>query len=229
MRPRSLPLIAVLDFYDDGCAPGSGRSFAEGLATRFGASRLFQVVDREVWIQTVGGRELSQECCFHPGWAADMARLLNADAVVLGYARNVPGGKAAITATAFDSRGNALVKAEGGNVDDLAILLITRSVARTIRICNRPVSAEVEFGKGRSLLLDIGRNSGLRQRDRLRIDCTLESVLDPYFQDTPRVFDNLETTVGEVEVLEVGDRFTLVRYIGDFLPETGDLVTLLKF
>ena len=228
MRARSKPFIAVLDFQEDGCEPGSGRSLAEGIAVRFRASALFDVVDREEWHETLGGKGLNRECCFHPGWAADMARLIGADAVVLGRASKAQGSKTSITAITLDASGVALATAKGDNVDYLANLLVTGRLARAIRTHNRPVTAKIEFVEGSSLLLNIGRNSWLRQEDRLRIDCALETIVDPYFQDELRMFDYLVANIGEAEVVEVGACLSLVRYIGCSVPKTGDLVTLSK-
>lgn len=133
MRNISKPLIAVMDFQESRCEPRSGRILAEQLAIRFDASGFFHVADREVWLQKLGGVELSQECRFHPGWAADMVKLVNTDAMVLGRVGKSAGGKLTITAIALDSKGIALVTVERGNVDDLASLLLTKRRAKTIQ------------------------------------------------------------------------------------------------
>ena len=228
MRIPLRPRIALLDFQEENCNPGTGRSLAEDIAERLIASKLFQVVDRNKLSQILGDGELGQEYRFHIGWAAGMIPLIDADAVVLGRVQHLPQDRKTISAKVLDSRGVIFAVEDRSSAEKLAKLLITDRLARTIHARHRSIPAKIDLAIGPSLLLNIGDNSGFQPEDQLRVDSVLEAVLDPYFQEESRIFEHLIASIGEAEVLDVGAGHTLVRYTGNACPKTGDQVALSK-
>jgi hypothetical protein len=226
MRLTLKPRIVVLDFKEDSCEPGTGRSLAEGVADRLAGAELFELIDRKDWWPLLGDWDLKRKFCFHSAWATGLIALIGADAAIMGQVRNLPGGGQRINVSMVDGRGVVFEAANLRKTDDLAKLLSADRLAKAIRVGRRIMPARIEFTLGQSLLLDVGRDSGLQAGDSLRIDSVLEAVADPFFHEAPRKFDDLIAGVGEAEVLAVGVCLVAVRYSGNSCPKAGDLISL---
>jgi len=235
MQNSSKPRIAVLDFEEQECIPGAGRSTAERIASRLGGSSGLSVVDRAEWMRRmteenlgqITSGELSQECRFHPGWAAERLAVLELDAVVIGRLKRSPDGPISISVMLVDSSGVVLRLDETG-AERASNLLTSRRIANAIRRHQPPFEAKVECVRGTSVMMRLKDEFRLRPKDRMRVDRTLESVPDPYLEDDARAFAYLTAAVGEAEIIEVSGQFVLARYSGNTVPRRGENVTLAR-
>jgi hypothetical protein len=231
MHPRK-PRIAVFDFLDARSQTNLGHIVANQLAQRLVLSRHYLLIKRHIWKEAVGvEKEIRQELRFHAAWAANAGSMACADAVVIGKLQHSASRGNGIVRMALllsTRTGEPLFRVEHATFDKLLKKLDSRSLAASVPVGKRRVRAEICCVSGDQTVLNSGRESGLLRKDRMRIERILSKIPDPYDPDSLKMLPPLVVIIGEMEVLKVGQYFSLARYCGGRTPQVGDLCVLVE-
>jgi curli biogenesis system outer membrane secretion channel CsgG len=137
-----------------------------------------------------------------------------------GLFANSSGGSAgAVDMGSSNFRETIIGEAITSAVDSVASQLHERSgsvTARAVKIAGRVIDVE-----GNELTLDVGRRTGVKVGDILKVERITREITDDYGMVIRRV----GTQIGDVVITEVGEQYSVGGYNGSSPAEAGDRVS----
>lgn len=213
MQVGSRLSIAVLPFEVIGTVPLSAEHLAEALASELVNLRRFRVVERNALDRIMEEQALSMSGMVDQSEAIELAKLVGADALVMGRIAS-SRGETSISARVIDSETGVALAAHKVTLKKGSLRNIDRELGRlAVAVYNDlPLlgGSVVSTAEG-EVYLDIGGVSGVRRGFKLVVFREGKPILHPA---TGEELGVRVTQLGEVVVTQVQDQMAITKPIG---------------
>lgn len=225
MQVGSRLSIAVLPFEVEGRAPLTGERAAEALATKLVNLRRFRVIERAALDQIMKEQALNMSGMVDESQAIQLAKLVGADALVMGSLVGSSGGTSVGTRV-IDTETGVTLTAHTCALRKGTLAGIDRELDRlAVALYNDLplLSGSVVTTEGEEVFLDIGGVSGVRKGVKLVAYRAGKPIVHP---KTGEELGVQVTQLGELIVIQVQDQMAITKPIGrpDQPIKTGDQV-----
>ena len=205
--------VAVLPFENKGASKDLGEIILDKMITVMWNQDRFKVMERAALDRVIAEQSLGQTGVLDAATAAEIGKGIGVDAIVIGSVAATASGALSIDARVIDTESAAIIVAHDAytsNSDAQSVKNAIENLARKITESLPLVEGYIIKIDGQQLILDVGRNGGLKKGMKCVIYKEGAPIKHPI---TGEVLGKETTVLGEVLVTDAFDKYSVSKQL----------------
>jgi hypothetical protein len=205
--------VAVLPFENKGASRDLGEIILDKMITVMWNQDRFKVMERAALEQVIAEQSLGQTGVLDAATAAEIGKGIGVDAIVIGSVAATASGALSIDARVIDTESAAIIVAHDAytsSSDAQSVKNAIENLARKITESLPLVEGYIIKIDGNQLILDVGRNGGLKKGMKCVIYKEGAPIKHPI---TGEVLGKETTVLGEVLVTDSFDKYSVSKQL----------------
>jgi len=203
--------VAVLPFENKGASRDLGEIILDKMITVLWNQDRFKVMERAALNQVLAEQSLGQTGVIDAATAAEIGKGIGVDAIVIGSVAASPSGALSIDTRVVDTESAAIIVAQDaytGSSDAQSVKNAVENLARKITESLPLIDGYIIKIEGEQLILDVGRNGGLKKGMKCVIYREGEPIKHPI---TGEILGKETTVLGEVLVTDAFEKYSVSK------------------
>jgi TolB-like protein len=205
--------VAVLPFENMGASKDLGEIILDKMITVLWNQDRFKVMERAALNQVLAEQSLGQSGIVDATTAAEIGKGIGVDAIIIGSVAAAPSGALSIDTRVIDTESAAIIVAQDaytGSSDAQSVKNAVENLARKITESLPLVDGYVIRIDGPELIIDVGRNGGLKKGMKCIIYREGAPIKHPI---TGEILGKETNIIGEVLVTDAFDKYSVVKQL----------------
>jgi hypothetical protein len=205
--------VAVLPFENKGASHDLGEIILDKMITVLWNQERFKVMERAALNQVLAEQSLGQSGVLDATTAAEIGKGIGVDAIVIGSVAAAPSGALSIDARVIDTESAAIIVAHDaytGSSDAQSVKNAVENLARKITESLPLVDGYVIRINGTELIIDVGRNGGMKKGMKCVIYKEGAPIKHPI---TGEILGKETNVIGEVLVTDAFDKYSVAKQL----------------
>ena len=205
--------IAVLPFQNMGASKNLGEIILDKMITVLWNQDRFKVMERAALNQVLAEQSLGQSGVVDATTAAEIGKGIGVDAIVIGSVAAAPSGALSIDTRVIDTESAAIIVAQDaytGSSDAQSVKNAVENLARKITESLPLIDGYVIRIDGPELIIDVGRNGGLKKGMKCIIYKEGAPIKHPI---TGEILGKETNIIGEILVTDAFDKYSVARQL----------------
>jgi curli biogenesis system outer membrane secretion channel CsgG len=205
--------VAVLPFQNKGASHDLGEIILDKMITVLWSQDRFKVMERAALNQVLAEQSLGQTGMLDATTAAEIGKGIGVDAIVIGSVAAAPSGALSIDTRVIDTESAAIIVAHDaytGSSDAQSVKNAVENLARKITESLPLVDGYVIRIDGTELIIDVGRNGGLKKGMKCVIYKEGAPIKHPI---TGEILGKETDVIGEVLVTDAFDKYSVAKQL----------------
>ena len=205
--------VAVLPFQNKGASHDLGEIILDKMITVLWSQDRFKVMERAALNQVLAEQSLGQTGMLDATTAAEIGKGIGVDAIVIGSVVAAPSGALSIDTRVIDTESAAIIVAHDaytGSSDAQSVKNAVENLARKITESLPLVDGYVIRIDGTELIIDVGRNGGLKKGMKCVIYKEGAPIKHPI---TGEILGKETDVIGEVLVTDAFDKYSVAKQL----------------
>jgi hypothetical protein len=207
--------VAVLPFENKGASHDLGEIILDKMITVLWTQDRFKVMERAALNQVLAEQSLGQSGALDATTAAEIGKGIGVDAIVIGSVAAAPSGALSIDTRVIDTESAAIIVANDaytGSSDAQSVKNAVENLARKITESLPLVDGYVIRIDGTELIIDVGRNGGLKKGMKCVIYKEGAPIKHPI---TGEILGKETNVLGEVLVTDAFDKYSVAKQLSN--------------
>ena len=203
--------VAVLPFENKGASRDLGDIILDKIINVLVNQERFKVMERAQLDKVIAEQSLGVSGIIDAATAAEIGKGIGVDGIIIGSVAAAPSGALSIDARVIDTESAAIIVAQdaySGSSDAQSVKNTVENLARKIAESLPLVEGYIIRIDGEQIILDVGRNGGLKRGMKCVIYKEGESIKHPI---TGEILGKETKELGEVLVSEVFDKYSVAK------------------
>jgi len=205
--------VAVLPFENKGASRDLGEIILDKMITVLWSQERFKVMERAALNQVLAEQSLGQSGVLDATTAAEIGKGIGVDAIVIGSVAAAPSGALSIDTRVIDTESAAIIVAQDaytGSSDAQSVKNAVENLARKITESLPLVDGYVIRIDGTKLIIDVGRNGGMKKGMKCVIYKEGAPIKHPI---TGEILGKETNVLGEVLVTDAFDKYSVAKQL----------------
>jgi len=205
--------VAVLPFQNKGASHDLGEIILDKMITVLWSQDRFKVMERAALKQVLAEQSLGQTGMLDANTAAEIGKGIGVDAIIIGSVAAAPSGALSIDTRVIDTESAAIIVAHDaytGSSDAQSVKNAVENLARKITESLPLVDGYVIRIDGIKLIIDVGRNGGLKKGMKCVIYKEGAPIKHPI---TGEILGKETDVIGEVLVTDAFDKYSVAKQL----------------
>jgi curli biogenesis system outer membrane secretion channel CsgG len=205
--------VAVLPFQNKGASHDLGEIILDKMITVLWSQDRFKVMERAALNQVLAEQSLGQSGMLDATTAAEIGKGIGVDAIVIGSVAAAPSGALSIDTRVIDTESAAIIVAHDaytGSSDAQSVKNAVENLARKITESLPLVDGYVIRIDGTELIIDVGRNGGLKKGMKCVIYKEGAPIKHPI---TGEILGKETNVIGDVLVTDAFDKYSVAKQL----------------
>jgi curli biogenesis system outer membrane secretion channel CsgG len=205
--------VAVLPFENKGASRDLGEIILDKMITVLWNQERFKVMERAALNQVLAEQSLGQSGMLDATTAAEIGKGIGVDAIVIGSVAAAPSGALSIDTRVIDTESAAIIVAHDaytGSSDAQSVKNAVENLARKITESLPLVDGYVIRIDGTELIIDVGRNGGMKKGMKCVIYKEGAPIKHPI---TGEILGKETDVIGEVLVTDAFDKYSVAKQL----------------
>jgi hypothetical protein len=205
--------VAVLPFENKGASKDLGEIILDKMITVLWNQDRFKVMERAALNQVLAEQSLGQSGILDATTAAEIGKGIGVDAIVIGSVAAAPSGALSIDTRVIDTESAAIIVAHDaytGSSDGQSVKNAVENLARKITESLPLVDGYVIRIDGSELIIDVGRNGGLKKGMKCVIYKEGAPIKHPI---TGEILGKETNVIGEILVTDAFDKYSVAKQL----------------
>jgi hypothetical protein len=205
--------VAVLPFENKGASNDLGEIILDKMITVLWTQERFKVMERAALNQVLAEQSLGQSGALDANTAAEIGKGIGVDAIVIGSVVAAPSGALSIDTRVIDTESAAIIVAHDaytGSSDAQSVKNAVENLARKITESLPLVDGYVIRIDGTELIIDVGRNGGLKKGMKCVIYKEGAPIKHPI---TGEILGKETKVIGEILVTDSFDKYSVAKQL----------------
>ena len=205
--------VAVLPFENKGASKDLGEIILDKMITVLWNQERFKVMERAALNQVLAEQSLGQSGMLDATTAAEIGKGIGVDAIVIGSVAAAPSGALSIDTRVIDTESAAIIVAHDtytGSSDAQSVKNAVENLARKITESLPLVDGYVIRIDGTELIIDVGRNGGMKKGMKCVIYKEGAPIKHPI---TGEILGKETDVIGEVLVTDAFDKYSVAKQL----------------
>jgi curli biogenesis system outer membrane secretion channel CsgG len=205
--------VAVLPFENKGASRDLGEIILDKMITVLWTQERFKVMERAALNQVLAEQSLGQSGALDATTAAEIGKGIGVDAIVIGSVAAAPSGALSIDTRVIDTESAAIIVAHDaytGSSDAQSVKNAVENLARKITESLPLVDGYVIRIDGTELIIDVGRNGGMKKGMKCVIYKEGAPIKHPI---TGEILGKETDVIGEVLVTDAFDKYSVAKQL----------------
>jgi hypothetical protein len=205
--------VAVLPFQNKGASRDLGEIILDKMITVLWSQDRFKVMERAALNQVLAEQSLGQTGIVDAATAAEIGKGIGVDAIIIGSVAASASGALSIDTRVIDTESAAIIVAHDaytGSSDAQNVRNAVENLARKITESLPLVDGYIIKIDGQQLILDVGRNGGLKKGMKCVIYREGEPIKHPI---TGEILGKETTVLGEVLVIDSFEKYSVSKQL----------------
>jgi hypothetical protein len=205
--------VAVLPFENKGASRDLGEIILDKMITVLWTQERFKVMERAALNQVLAEQSLGQSGVLDATTAAEIGKGIGVDAIVIGSVAAAPSGALSIDTRVIDTESAAIIVAHDaytGSSDAQSVKNAVENLARKITESLPLVDGYVIRIDGAELIIDVGRNGGMKKGMKCVIYKEGAPIKHPI---TGEILGKETDVIGEVLVTDAFDKYSVAKQL----------------
>jgi len=216
--------VAIFPFENKGASRDLGEIILDKMITVLWNQDRFKVMERAALDRILAEQSLGQSGILDANTAAEIGKGIGVDAIIIGSVAASASGALSIDARVIDTESAAIIAAHDaytGSADAQSVKNAVENLARKITESLPLVEGYVIKIDGNLLILDVGRNGGLKKGMKCVVYKEGAPIKHPI---TGEILANETTVLGEVLVTDAFEKYSVVKQLtfGGSMISIGD-------
>jgi TolB-like protein len=203
--------VAVLPFENMGASKDLGEIILDKMITVLWNQDRFKVMERAALNQVLAEQSLGQSGVVDATTAAEIGKGIGVDAIIIGSVAAAPSGALSIDTRVIDTESAAIIVAQDaytGSSDAQSVKNAVENLARKITESLPLVDGYVIRIDGPELIIDVGRNGGLKKGMKCVIYNEGAPIKHPI---TGEILGKETKVIGEILVTDAFDKYSVAK------------------
>jgi hypothetical protein len=203
--------VAVLPFENKGASRDLGDIILDKIINVLVNQERFKVMERAQLDKVIAEQSLGVSGIIDAATAAEIGKGIGVDGIIIGSVAAAPSGALSIDARVIDTESAAIIVAQdaySGSSDAQSVKNTVENLARKIAESLPLVEGFIIRIDGEQIILDVGRNGGLKRGMKCVIYKEGEAIKHPI---TGEILGKDTKELGEVLVSEVFDKYSVAK------------------
>ena len=209
--------VAVLPFDNKGASHDLGEIILDKMITVLWTQDRFKVMERAALNQVLAEQSLGQSGVLDATTAAEIGKGIGVDAIIIGSVAAAPSGALSIDTRVIDTESAAIIVAHDaytGSSDAQSVKNAVENLARKITESLPLVDGYVIRIDGTELIIDVGRNGGLKKGMKCVIYKEGAPIKHPI---TGEILGKETNVIGEILVTDAFDKYSVAKQLKSML------------
>ncbi len=205
--------VAVLPFANKGASRDLGEIILDKMITVLWNQDRFKVMERAALNQVLAEQSLGQSGMLDATTAAEIGKGIGVDAIIIGSVAAAASGALSIDTRVIDTESAAIIVAHDaytGSSDAQSVKNAVENLARKITESLPLVDGYVIRIDGTELIIDVGRNGGLKRGMKCVIYKEGAPIKHPI---TGEILGKETSVIGEVLVTDAFDKYSVAKQL----------------
>jgi hypothetical protein len=205
--------VAVLPFENKGASGDLGEIMLDKMITVLWNQERFKVMERAALNQVLAEQSLGQSGVVDAATAAEIGKGIGVDAIIIGSVAAAPSGALSIDTRVIDTESAAIIVAHDaytGSSDAQSVKNAVENLARKITESLPLVDGYVIRIDGNELIIDVGRNGGMKKGMKCVIYKEGAPIKHPI---TGEILGKETDVIGEVLVTDAFDKYSVAKQL----------------
>jgi hypothetical protein len=205
--------VAVLPFENKGASRDLGEIILDKMITVLWSQERFKVMERAALNKVLAEQSLGQSGVLDATSAAEIGKGIGVDAIVIGSVAAAPSGALSIDTRVIDTESAAIIVAHDaytGSSDAQSVKNAVENLARKITESLPLVDGYVIRIDGTELIIDVGRNGGMKKGMKCVIYKEGAPIKHPI---TGEILGKETNVIGEVLVTDAFDKYSVAKQL----------------
>ena len=214
--------VAIFPFENKGASRDLGEIILDKMITVLWNQDRFKVMERAALDRILAEQSLGQSGILDANTAAEIGKGIGVDAIIIGSVAASASGALSIDARVIDTESAAIIAAHDAytsSADAQSVKNAVENLARKITESLPLVEGYVIKIDGNLLILDVGRNGGLKKGMKCVVYKEGAPIKHPI---TGEILANETTVLGEVLVTDAFEKYSVVKQ----LTFTGSMISI---
>ncbi len=214
--------VAILPFENKGASRDLGEIILDKMITVLWNQERFKVMERAALNQVLAEQSLGQTGVLDATTAAEIGKGIGVDAIIIGSVAASASGALSIDTRVIDTESAAIIVAHDaytGSSDAQSVKNAVENLARKITESLPLVDGYVIRIDGSELIIDVGRNGGLKRGMKCVIYKEGAPIKHPI---TGEILGKETNVIGEVLVTDAFDKYSVAKQ----LSQVGGVISI---
>ncbi len=214
--------VAILPFENKGASRDLGEIILDKMITVLWNQERFKVMERAALNQVLAEQSLGQTGVLDATTAAEIGKGIGVDAIIIGSVAAAASGALSIDTRVIDTESAAIIVAHDaytGSSDAQSVKNAVENLARKITESLPLVDGYVIRIDGSELIIDVGRNGGLKRGMKCVIYKEGAPIKHPI---TGEILGKETNVIGEVLVTDAFDKYSVAKQ----LSQVGGVISI---